>query len=295
MNYRCLTVLLLLVFGSVSYAQKIKTVEGSYTYIVPENKTLEEAKITAIERAKIEALANEFNTIVSQTNHTIITNEDTRTKSSFYSLGSSDVRGEWLKTIKSDITEQMTDGHLLIKAWVKGEAREITFARANFEAHLLRNNKDSESESEVFHDGDKFYISFISPSNGYLAIYLLDADCNATRIVPFQNEELCSVDRRKKYVFVDDPQNFIFLTTNRLQEINQVYVIFSPNKFYPEVDLIKSDNSSLTHYQHYGYVNNHLPYIPFEIFQKWIDGLRKKDLEAQVVKKYIKIIGKEKH
>jgi hypothetical protein len=43
-----------------AFAQKVKTVEGEYTYYAPENVTVEQAKITADDRAKIQALADEF-------------------------------------------------------------------------------------------------------------------------------------------------------------------------------------------------------------------------------------------
>lgn len=277
-------------------AQKVKTVEGEYAFIVPSTITPAEAKLTAVERAKTEALAKEFGTIVSQTNSTMMSTENERTKSSFFSLGDSEVRGEWLKTIDQKVEQQIVDDQLVIKAWVKGEAREVTFAKVEFETRLLRNGKEDKFESEEFRDGDEFYISFCSPANGYLAIYLLDAERNANRIVPEdpksgKEEDGCySVDHSQRYVFIDDSEKHLILKLDQEQEINQLYIVFSPNKFYTPVDKRLLDNSDLEKYRDQVFKESyHLPYIPFKDFQKWLVKLRKKDPEVQVVTKFIKI------
>ena len=57
-------VLLLLALSLPVMAQKTKTVEGEYTYYAPENVTPEQAKRIALERAKTQAIADEFGTIV---------------------------------------------------------------------------------------------------------------------------------------------------------------------------------------------------------------------------------------
>lgn len=56
-------------------SSKIEKVHGEYTYHVPDNVSLEEGKRTALERAKIQALADAFGTLVSQNNSTIVKNE----------------------------------------------------------------------------------------------------------------------------------------------------------------------------------------------------------------------------
>lgn len=48
-----------LLFTLPVFGQKLKTVEGEYTYHAPENVTLEQAKMTALERAKIYGAQNE--------------------------------------------------------------------------------------------------------------------------------------------------------------------------------------------------------------------------------------------
>lgn len=291
MKCRLLFVVSFLFFGLTIQA-KDDVVEATYDYIMPSDVTPLVARTIAVERAKLEALAQKYGTIITQANSIMMANENARSKTSFYSLGDSEVRGEWRKTIDEKVEEMIVDGLHVIRAWVKGEAREVKFAKVNFETHLLRNGKGDEYESEDYRDGDNLYISFRSPAKGYLAVYLLDADQNANRLVPDpdDDEELCPVKRGERYVFLDDENNRTFLTTDRQQEINKVYVIFSPNKFYPEPDEQNMDNSDLAQYKKGKYTRVYrLPFIPFKKFQKWIVKLRNKDPEVQVVTKFVKI------
>lgn len=63
---RILCCLISISFSICCFSQQIKKVEGEYTYIVPENVDLEKAKHIALERLKIQLIADEFGTTVSQ-------------------------------------------------------------------------------------------------------------------------------------------------------------------------------------------------------------------------------------
>lgn len=69
---------------------------AEYIYHVPENTT-EQAKLTVLDRAKLQAIANEFGTIVSQSNTTFVRNENGIPMYDFQSIGGSDVKGEWIE------------------------------------------------------------------------------------------------------------------------------------------------------------------------------------------------------
>ena len=49
-----------IVFSICCFSQKIKTVDGEYTYVVPENVNLDKAKYIALERLKIQLIEEEF-------------------------------------------------------------------------------------------------------------------------------------------------------------------------------------------------------------------------------------------
>ena len=82
-----------------SLSQRIERVHGEYTYHVPENVALEEGRRIALERAKIQALADAFGTTVSQNNSTYVKNINGKSSVDFISLGGSEVKGEWIETI----------------------------------------------------------------------------------------------------------------------------------------------------------------------------------------------------
>lgn len=94
---RIFSLIILLALPLAFYAQKARKVCGEYIYYVPTNQSLEQAKNIALDRAKIKALADEFGTIVSQTNSTVLTNENGKTDNRFFSLSGSEVKGEWLE------------------------------------------------------------------------------------------------------------------------------------------------------------------------------------------------------
>ena len=128
-------------------AQKMQKVEAEYVYYAPENVSLEEAKRTALERAKIQAIADAYGTIVSQSNTTRITNKNGKTDTDFLSLGGSEVKGEWIETIgepEYNITYQQET--LVVKVYIAGKIREIVSAPVDFDARVF----------PLFHKGPYF-------------------------------------------------------------------------------------------------------------------------------------------
>ena len=65
---RIVLISFLLLFVAITYAQKMQKVTATYTYYAPENVTLEEAKRTALDRAKLSAIADAYGTLVTQSN-----------------------------------------------------------------------------------------------------------------------------------------------------------------------------------------------------------------------------------
>ena len=57
---------MLFLFPLILHAQRVKQVCGEYTYYAEGNESPNQAKLKAWEGAKVEALAREFGTIVSQ-------------------------------------------------------------------------------------------------------------------------------------------------------------------------------------------------------------------------------------
>ncbi|MGM9869791.1 MAG: DUF4384 domain-containing protein [Sodaliphilus sp.] len=265
---------------SIAFASKLKTVEATYVYHAPANQSPEEAMKIALERAKIQAIADEFGTLVSQENTTIVKNGNDGSTTSFFSLGTSDVRGEWIETIGEPKCEvQFVNNMMVVTISVKGKAREITAAKVNFVAQTLRNHPNSADASTDFRDGNDMYLHFRSPVAGYVAVYLLPGDGNAFCLLPYQRMTtgIQAVNANDDYVFfsIDKaPTNQkalvdeYVLTASKAVEHNVLYVLFSPKLFYKANDL--AYNVSLPRQ------------LSERDFHQWVSKIRTQDKDLQV-------------
>lgn len=235
---------MLLICISSAFAQKTKTVEATVTYYAPETMSMAEARRTALDRAKIEAIANEFGTIVSQSNSTAISNMNGNSDSRFISIGGSDVKGEWIETIGEPKYEEiLQEGMYAITCHVKGKAREITSEQIDFIAKPLRNGQELKFEGYNFKSGDDLYLYFKSPVDGYLAAFLVDeASGTVYCALPYRNSDgnPKSIKADKEYILFSqknaEPEEKRFIdeyemTANDDKEWNDFYILFSPEPF----------------------------------------------------------------
>lgn len=272
---------------AVAVAQKTERVTATYTYYAPEHVSIEEARRVALQRAQLQAIADAFGTIVTQSNATRVKNENGKSDVSLLSLGASEVRGEWLRTDgepEYDIAYE--DGMLAVTVRVKGVIRAIVNAAVDFQAKVLRNGTEDRFEGEEFRNGDDLYLSFRSPVDGFLTVYLLDAEGTAYCLLPYRNDTggRVAIEGNRHYVFfsLDDVPaeersivDEYTMTCSRDGELNQIYVIFSPQLFTKAVD-----------YAGEGLQPRELPY---EEFQEWLFKCRKQDPEMRVEVKGILI------
>ena len=279
---------ILFVFSLPIQSQKLKTVEASYTYYSPGNLTVEQAKRTALERAKIQALADEFGTIISQSNTSLIENKDGQSKTDFLSIGESEVKGEWIETIGEPRYNISYEGdELIVAVKIKGKAREIVSAGIDFQARILRNGTEDKFEGNDFKSGDDLYLSFQSPVSGYLAVYLTDAGNNAYCLLPYRNqtEGIYTVKANQRYLFFstnDASQSdrpFVdeyVMTCDQESEHNQIYVIFSPKPFMKAVD--RESMRTFTDQAIAGFPRE----LSSDEFRKWLAKTRTHDKDMSV-------------
>lgn len=276
---RIFSLIILLALPLAFYAQKARKVCGEYIYYVPTNQSLEQAKNIALGRAKIKALADEFGTIVSQTNSTVLTNENGKTDNRFFSLSGSEVKGEWLENDGEPQYEILYEKNMLIvKCSVCGKAREIKNSSINFKATILRNGTTERFTSSEFHDNDFMYLLFQTPVDGYVAVYLIDETPTAYCLLPYQNDSDGQqiVKHGKEYIFfspekASEELNLVdqySLTCSGSVEHNQIYVIFSPNPFTKATD------------------NAGAKYLPRQLsykeFTEWLSNCRKLDPKMSI-------------
>jgi len=279
---RLVLTLLLVTVVLGSFAQKVKTVEGEFVYIVPDNVTQAQAKRYALQQAQLTAIGNEFGTIVAQTNLTRVETSGDKTDMRFTSLGSSDVKGEWIETTgEPEYTYSVENGQQVITCKVKGKAREIVASKTDFQAKMLRNGTEDRYEDDRFKNNDALYMSFQSPTDGYLAVYLVDDDENVQCILPYSNQQdgIYRVDGNKPYVLFseksrpqDQPDELI-VQASRSEEHWQVYVIFSPNQFTKAVD-----NESQKKVSGNG-IGGYPRELSYDDFHKWLAKCRRHDTD----------------
>lgn len=275
-----LIIWMLLGVASSGYAQKTKKVHGEYIYHAPENVSIEQARQTALSRAQIQALGDEFGTVVAQHNATLMNNTNGSTHTDFTSLSSSDVKGEWLETIgepKYEISYEQ--GMLVVKCSVTGKARAIVAKQNNYVAKILCNGIEDRNEGENFKSGDDLYLAYQSATKGYLAVYLIDDNKNAYCLLPYQSSKdgKVEVDANTRYVFFNqktaqplfnssDVDEYT-MTCDKASETNYIYIISSPNPFIKAID-------------------NAVEGLPRELkyddFQKWLSKNRTADKDMQV-------------
>lgn len=276
---RYVPVLLFLFFPLILSAQKTEKVCGEYIYHAPADKSLEEAKHIALERAKIQALADKFGTIVTQNNATLMKNENGKTDSHFFSLSDSEVKGEWLEDVgepeyKISYEQEM----LVVQCSVCGKARALSNNAVDFIAQILRNGTEEKFADSEFRSGDDMFLLFQSPIDGYVAVYLVDQTPTAYCLLPYQRDGdgQQPVKHGQKYVFFSpgvakEASSWVdeyTLTCSGSIEYNQVYVIFSPNPFVKALD---AQNNELLPRE-----------LSYENFSRWLGKCRKRDMKMGV-------------
>ncbi len=299
MMKRILFYVLFLGYFMTAFSQKAKvvTVSGDTIYYAPDNITREVAKQTAINLAKINAIARKFGTIIENNDYYNVLNADGVTTPYFISITESDVKGEWIETIEEKVDPiHEENGLWAFKAHVKGKAREITSSGISLKAKLLSNGLEDENETSVFKHNSRFYLSFSAPCDGFLSVFLTDTEYNAYCLLPYssQTNGIYPIKANTKYVFFDKgslrdtDRSFVkkvdpmMLVTNRDKEINFVYIVFSPNWYSKPID-IQPDKKP-------NWENTNFPrHLGSEDFQKWLSKSMREDSKMTLLKKAILI------
>ena len=267
-----------------AYGQQKKTVCGETRYVVPETQSLSEAKRTAIKQARIQALADEFGTVVTQTNTTAIHSVNGTTNSTFNSFSENDVRGVWVEDTKEPEIKILTDNEMMvIHAKVCGKARELKSNQVELLIETLSYGYYDGNENPMrkgyvttqFNNGDFFGVRFKAPIKGYVAIFIRDD--NTEKVItqlPYVGGDgyAREIKANQSYVFLtnEDPsfpyKTTTILTTDRKIENNTLIVVFSKNPFH----------LSLSNQGEW------FPEIELPKFQKWIHSLLMHDETLQV-------------
>lgn len=285
-----------LVFPTLK-AGDIKKIRGEAERFSPESESPEEALAKAIREAQIDALSKEFGVTVSERTLMIADTHDGSTKHTSRSYGESQVNGEWMRDLKGpEVIKESVEHGTMYYVKVYGEARELNQKIIDVDCRILCNGVDPVKNilrGDTFYYGDEMYVYFSSPVDGWLAIYLIDDDDQKTTqcLLPYDGQPVDAypIQADKDYIFFSKPTaepQFVDYATRMIMEsrkkrdMNDLYVIFSPNKFTkisstvhkalqdsdsePDVELMPREST-------------------FDRFDTWLYNQRKRDAELQAL------------
>lgn len=277
MRFGITVLFLFIVFAC--YSQKTVNVCGEYCYVAPDNVSPADAKRIALERARLEAMAKEFGTNVSQTNLSTTHIKNGETETDFLSMGGTEVKGDWLgDTQEPEINISYEQNSLVVTAKVCGKAREIVSSAVDLSIKVFCNG----IESERFKNNDKLSVEFKTPVDGYLAVFLRDDNMGIVScLMPYETEngKARAMKRNKTSILLStkDPlypyREETILVTSQEQEFNTLVFVFSEKEFAMPI----SD------------MGEFVPELSIEDFQKWLRRNRVKDNQMQVIEKSVEI------
>jgi hypothetical protein len=170
----------------------------------------------------------------------------------------------------------------MYKVSICGYAREKNSAGVIFSAKLLKNGTEDHFESYEFKHGDDMFIKFRSPTDGYVAIYLIDDHRTAYCLLPYMNDITgkVKVKRGQDYLFFSKkhadahtPQHIVdeyIMLCDKTVEYNFIYIVFSQNEFYKANDR-QSKDRKITDRQTNEELTIKLPReLSLSDFQDWI-------------------------
>lgn len=277
--------LLFLLIPTWAYAQREASVHGKYVYVVSDNDhiTLREAKQNCVERAKVEAVKEEFGELViSDVVDSSVESDGSSAGSYFWENTAAMAKGEWLGDTKAPKIEvEYKDGNLVFSAEVWGMAREIVHSKVDLDLNILKDVNGTKTNASSFENGENIYLRFRSPSNGYLAVYLTVGSGKTYCLLPYIKDDDGRFPIRggTDYLLFDKETDrtaqLYRLTTSHRLEANQLVVIYSPNPFTKCND--KSGDPRRPNVLH------------TTLFEKWLLNCLHSDREMVVDKRWLKI------
>ena len=273
--------LLLILAAATAFGQNIRTVKGVYTFYGERSHSPEDCRRLALENARIQALANEFGTMVTQDTYsnTNVT-ADGRETSFFSQLNSMEVKGEWIADEGEPEYESRldADGNYVVTCKVVGKARAISNETVDFTAAVLKNGTELKFADTRFRSGDGMYLYFMAPVDGYVAVFLVAERNNVYCLLPYMGnaDGQMKVRRNREYVFFDGSKSYdgagevdeLVMTVDGDLERDQLYVVFSPNPFAKTVDHDSGEGLPRS--------------LSIEEFRKWLVNSRRKDMKMNV-------------
>lgn len=245
-------VIILLFIACSTFGQRVVETTGEAQVRMESNMSKEDAMELARQQAMINAINDAFGSYVEQDSDMDIESG----KAEFKIIGHTLVKGDWLKTLKENFKEESRTVHgsngketeIWVNCRIKGMAREIIKPQVILRIEP-RSCPDQLCRTYYFNNGAPIYLSFTSPVDGFLSIYIVQDDHTAYRLLPYQEMpahylHAIPVIADQEYMFFasDETYNYfedfsylmideIYLETEKEKEFLDLYVIFSSEKY----------------------------------------------------------------
>lgn len=269
--------------GIVSVLADEITVEGSCTFVMPHYMSEAEGRETAVRKARLQALADEFGTVISQEVWTDVRNDNSNSSIAFWQSGASLVKGEWLSDVKDPefVKSIGPEGETILSVKVKGKARALKSLPLDLKAFVSL--PGAGLPQDRFLNDSRFTLNFKSPENGFIAVYLGDEEGDVCRLLPFSQESVSSfhVNAMQDYEFFTSQKGVeeqYRLLTQKPRERNMIYVVYARNDFSRPFDRYNPDRN--------------LRILKRADFLDWVARLRSADTSVQIQTIPVEIIGR---
>lgn len=255
------------------HAQHVVTASGSDIFVIPRDMTLSQAEHMAVEQVKLRIIADHFGTVVGSSTSMVMSDRDGISTVSSTMFSETEVRGEWVETIgEPRIERSVVNNEFVLNVSISGKIRELKTTPIDLEARILRNGHTDECESSTFYAGDYMTMSFRTPVDGYVAIYMTDGQ-SVQCLYPYRGQpaESMRVKQDLRHVFFSkevpgqtDPMAVrrCRLGCSQDNELNRIYLVFSPERF---TKALENEGT--------GSVGE----MSFEEFHRWLSMLRRHD------------------
>ncbi|MDE7144155.1 MAG: DUF4384 domain-containing protein [Muribaculaceae bacterium] len=270
-----ITLAMILSGVGAAQAQNVVTIDGEATYYGESDDSPAMARQKALEAARINALAREFGTVISQTTVQRDVADRSGEQTFFSSLSASEVNGEWIADDGEPqfSTELDSDGLYIVRCKVRIKARALSNLAADFNATVLRNGTTPRHADTDFRSGDDLFLSFSAPADGFLTVYLTVGD-DVMTLLPYSSSTSGKVPVRhgREYVFFSADKadkslgvpDELTMVTDKAIEHTRLSVLFSPNEFTKAIDHASADTS--------------LPRsLTYSDFVRWLSKVRRAD------------------
>lgn len=290
MSNRVIPLLLTILTPLMCFAQREVRVSASDIYYVAESQTLAQAKYYALQQAQRKAIEQAFGIQIQSQINSVLTDE----KEHFSIVSENQARAIWIKDAKEPVYEHGPgiDGKtgLSITCTVDGYVRELKSSLPEVDVQVYNGSFNRRDRRTDFESGDKIFLSFHSPIDGYLAVYCYNIDADeVVCALPYelQGEGIYKVKGNETYRLFSkrearDTPDAPYVSEYQMEsdhelETNVLYVLFSPQKFYKASD-------------HAGDANR-LRNLDYKAFNKWLCKQRAKNDEMTVVQIPINVKG----